>query len=360
MNTARSLPPAPAPAAPRRSWAAFWFTPADPTGLHVLRVLAGLLFLAWLLPFAGQVGAFFGPQGWFDLTAYHEWAEFRDAAPAPLGWSALYLCGPSPALLRAAYWLSVAVLALFTLGVATRVTAVLAWVIVVSFAANPVISYDGDPLLGILAFYLMVGYLLLGLWDGGRSLWSRLLGPADAWLFARRPEGGRTPSYAANLAVRLIQVHFALVLVVGGLHKLQFGDWWAGSALWYPLHPPSGVTAAALRGYAGWGAFYLQLLSLAGYLALAWQIGFPLFAWRRRWRPVLLGGALAGWLGSAFVYRLPLFGPVLAIACLSYLTPAEWLAVTGWAARLTRLPGARRPEEVPAPAPKAVAVGTKA
>ena len=47
-----------------------------------------------------------------------------------------------------------------------------------------------------------------------------------------------SPSIAANLTVRLVQVHFAIVLVVSGLHKLQFGDWWSGVAWWYPLNPP--------------------------------------------------------------------------------------------------------------------------
>ena len=57
--------PAPRPG-PFRSWSAFWFTPRDPLGLHAVRVLAGLLFLAWLLAFAGQHDALFGMRGWFD------------------------------------------------------------------------------------------------------------------------------------------------------------------------------------------------------------------------------------------------------------------------------------------------------
>ena len=41
-------------------------------------------------------------------------------------------------------------------------------------------------LLRMLAFYLMVGYLLAGLRRPGQSLWARLLGPREAWLFGRR------------------------------------------------------------------------------------------------------------------------------------------------------------------------------
>jgi hypothetical protein len=329
-------------------------------GLHVLRVLAGLLFLAWLLPFMGHEQAFFGTQGWFDLAAYREAGRLPpDAAPpVPLGWSALYLCGANTALLRAAYWLSITVLALFTLGVATRLTAVLAWVIVVSFAANPAMSYDADALLGIFAFYLMVGYLLFGLWGGNLSLREWLLGPAGTWLLARRPEGGPRPSRAANLAVRLIQVHFAIVIVVSGLHKLQQGDWWSGVAFWYPLHPAFTVTPQEIAGVVRYRNAYLGVLSLTVYLALAWQIGFPLFAWRRRWRPVLLAGAALGWLGTALVYRLPVFGPVLFLGCLSYLTPTEWRAVTGLPGWLARLVTPSRESEAAAAEP--IRLGTKA
>jgi hypothetical protein len=346
--------------APRSSWTNFWFAPVDPVGLNTLRVLAGLLFLAWLLPFAGHEDAFFGTQGWFDLQAYREAGHLapQDAAPVPLGWSALYLCGGNALLLKAAYWGSLGVLLLFTLGLWTRLTSVLTWVIVVSFAANPALSYDADALLGILAFYLMVGCLLQGQWSGTGSLRERLLGPAEAWVFARRPEGGLRPSHAANLAVRLLQVHFAIVIIVSGLHKLQFADWWAGVAFWYPLHRPFETTPDQVRALVPYRQAYLEVLSLAQYVVLAWQLAFPLFAWRQRWRPLLLGGGLLGWLGTSLLWRLPLFGPVLFLGCLSYLTPAEWLAVTGWLGRLARLPWAgRQPEAVQA---EPVRLGTKA
>jgi hypothetical protein len=308
-----------------RSWVSFWFTPADPIALNGLRLLAGLLFLSWLLTLAGHREALFGLEGWFDHQAYREAASLPQGTPAPVGWSVLYLCGTSRALLNAAYWLAVAVLVLFTLGLWTRLTAVLTWVAVVSFAANPALSYGADQLLGIVAFYLMVGHVLQGPWCRGQSLSTRLLGPASTRLLSGAlSEGPARCSYAANLAVRLLQVHFAIVVWASGLHKLQFGDWWAGLAFWYPLHPPLETTAALARAHAANATVYLFLLSLAQYALLAWQVGFPLFAWRRSGRALLLGGALVGWAGSVFLYRQPLYGPVLVIGCLSYLSPDEW------------------------------------
>jgi hypothetical protein len=325
-----------APAGGRfRPWTAFWFTPRDPLGLHALRLLTGLLLLAWLLPLAGSAEAFFGLGGWFDQRAYGEAARLPGGPPQPFGWSVLYLCGSNPFLVRTAYWLAVLVVFLFTLGVAARLTAVLAWVVVVSFTANPALAYDADPWLSLLSFYLMLGYVLVGQEERGRPLLWRLLGGRDMWLLG----GLAVPSVGANVAVRLLQVHFAVAVVTTGLHKLQFGDWWSGVAFWYPLHPPLETTLAKIRSLAPNARSYLTVLSIGAYATLAWQIAFPTFAWRRRWRWLLLGGAVCGWLGTALLYEMPLVGPVLALGCLSYLTAEEWQAVVEF---LTRLPGLGR------------------
>jgi hypothetical protein len=191
--------------------------------------------------------------------------------------------------------------------------------------------------------------VLLGQWSQAPRLPARLLGVRDSWLFgswlsAGGPEAQTEgpQSYAANLALRLLQVHFAIVVVVSGLHKLQFGDWWAGVAFWYPLHPPFETTPESVRAHAASATSYLFMLSLAQYALLAWQIGFPLFAWRKRWRPVLLGGALVGWIGAVFLYKQPLLGPVFGLGCLCYLTPAEWRWVTEPLAKVVRLPRSTR------------------
>ena len=43
-----SAQPVPSAAGPIHSWVRFWFTPVDPVGLHAVRLLTGLLLLAWL------------------------------------------------------------------------------------------------------------------------------------------------------------------------------------------------------------------------------------------------------------------------------------------------------------------------
>jgi hypothetical protein len=336
------------------AWCRFWFSPRDAFGLHALRVMCGLLFLGWLLPFAGHVDAFFGLDGWYDTRAYKEASErireernrqaaARQQSPeegqflaeemlpfARPSWSLAFLCGNNSAALQALYWSSIVVLLLYTLGVAPRVTSVLTFVIAVSFTANPALSYDADRWLPILVFYPMVGYLLLGQSWRGLSMTERLFGPRGSFLFSRVSSNSATAqggvsqtSVAANLALRLLQVHFAFLIVMMGLDKLQVGDWWSGVSFWYWLNPP-GTTWDATRTHRNSADSYLTFMSLAVYATLAWQIGFPLFAWRRGWRLLLLGGAVMGWIGLVVVCGLPLFGPILLIVCLSYLTPEEW------------------------------------
>lgn len=322
------------------AWTNFWFTPVDPVALSVLRVLGGMVFVYWLLPFAGDTQAFFGLNGWFDARAYAEASRLAELPPHLFTWSAAYWCGSNAALLSTLYWASITAIVLFTLGVATRLTGVLTWAAVVSFTANPAVAYDADPLMQMLAFYLMLGHLFLGLRRPSQTPLTRVLGPTrETWLLGGlwpRQCAALPPSIAANLALRLLQVHFALAMVAIGLHKLQVSAWWSGLAPWFYLHPPFHTTLSELRIYAPPNAeTYLNLFSLTAYAVLAWQIGFPAFAWRPRLRPLLLGGAAFGWGLTALALQMSLVGPLLFVLCLAYVGPTEWRWLQS---KLVRLP----------------------
>jgi hypothetical protein len=316
----------------------FWFSPVDPVGLHWLRFAAGVFFIASLLPFAGHIDDMIGLGGWFDQQAYRDMRTLPEGSPFLVSWSIYYLCGTNSLIVAITYWASIGVLVLFTLGVYTRLTSILSWVALASFASNPALAYEGDLFLTMPAFYLMIAYVLLGQRQPNQSWVSRILGPAFPPLLRRRnaEEIDRGGSVGANLGLRLLQVHFAIVMVTSGLHKLQSGDWWSGVAFWYALYPPLETTAEMVRRHAADATSLLTVLSIGAYATLAWQLGFPFFAWRRRWGPVLLGGAALAWLGNAFLFRLPIFGPGIFICCLSYLSVDEWRRLNSW---LARLPG---------------------
>lgn len=326
-----------------RQWLRFWFSSDDPTRLHVLRVMAGLLFLAWLLPIAGNLDSLYSLDGWFDLQAYREAGRLPEGAPKPMTWSVLYLAG-SGWKLHALYWTSIAILLAFTLGLATRVTAVLTWIIVGSFTASPVLDADVDPILILLAFYLMVGYLLIGQINGDLTGNERLFGVIPAWWRRWRGRASfQAPSVAVNLVVRLLQFHVALVIVSNGFHKLQFGDWWGGIAFWFPLYSSPEVTLADVRKNTAYADVYVAFLNVLTYGAMLWQLGFPLFAWKPAWRPLLVGGAVIGLLVNACVYHMPLFGAAILVGCMSFVT--DWRQVGAWlAAQAARLGAAGKPK----------------
>ncbi len=318
-------------------WNRFWFTALDPFALHMMRVLTGLLLLGWILPFAGYQDAFFSLAGWADQTMFEEMSRLPGGR-GPVGWSLFYLAGDDAVMAGAIYWFFVAAILLFTFGIAVRITAIITWVGAVSFLASPVVLYDADFLVVLPPFYLMIAYLFYGQSSRPLTPLERLLGPRDVCpMRFLRDKDDMPPSYAANFALRLFQVHFALIVLVSFLHKLQMAEWWSGFALFYPLHPPYETTQASfealkqsmvVRGgdnIPRLGGSYSFFLSVGQYAILGWQLGFPFFAWRRGlWRWVLVGGGVIGWIGSAFVFRQPLFGPVILLGCLSYLSAEEW------------------------------------
>jgi hypothetical protein len=312
-------------------WTRFWFTPIPTTGLAALRVLSGLLFAFWLLSLLGHQDGFFSMNGWIDGRALAAIQKNQVAMEAqqetlamPIGWSLLFSVGQNPALFQALYWGAIAVFLLFALGIATRLTGVLSWVCVVSFLAGVGVAYEGDYLLAILAFYLMIGHLLLHQWSNITPL-ERILGTWDQFLFRRRPAAPRL-SVAANWTLRLLQIHFVIVMMTSGFHKLQMGDWWSGAALWYPLHPTLQTTMESLQREKASAVPTMFFVSLIGYALIAWQIALPVFAWRTGIvsRVFLLGGAVCGWFGMAYWFQLPLFGPFICVSCLSFLSPDEW------------------------------------
>lgn len=326
-----------APSLPARALAAFdrfWFAAVSRTGLHVVRFLLGVCLLVWILGLAGSYPEFLGKNGWFDKQAYEVasgWPLDDPTTGIPMGrlvpihWGR-QLVADSDLGLTIQYWLSVAVVGLFAAGIATRLTAPASWLILVAFTANPIMDYGGDAVLLALLLYVALAYLVLDLRPG--VSWSVLLfGGSDGlvtnWL--RRPAPPAAPrSVWPNLFLRLLQVHFAIIVVMTALHKLNDAEWWAGDALWYPLHPPFETDAKSLLERKGQMDGTLILLSLATYTTLFWQLAYPALAWIRSTRWIAVTGAVIGCLGCWFVYRLPVFGPALVIGTLAFVGADFW------------------------------------
>ena len=269
------------------AWNRFVFTPSDPTPLGLIRVLVGALLFWSLLVYGFDLPGFLGRTGWANLEIVQMFRSER----APTSWSGWFLV--PDALLRPVWVGCLVVLGLFTVGLFSRVTAVLAWVIGVSTAIrSPISVYGFDDLVLTWAFYLAVS----GASGQAVSLdryWSRFRRNRQEVAQRRQdgrwtaPSGVPTPTISANIGLRLIQCHLALVYLISGLSKFQGQGWWTGTAIWGTL------AAGEFRLFdLTWLAAYPWLLNLMTHGALLLETAYPVLIWVRAVRPVWLVAVL--------------------------------------------------------------------
>jgi hypothetical protein len=196
-------------------------------------------------------------------------------------------------------WLGSAVF--LCLGTCTRIAAVTAWLMSMSFAnANPNLDNAGDTLRLILLFYLMFC-------PAGAAL------SLDA-LFTRRTK----PVYVHPWPIRLIFVQMIFLYFMNGLYKLFGASWIEGNSLYYVL----GDVALARFSRMELPITF-EITRMMTWTTLIWEVTFPvlvLFKWSRRLALVMgvlfhLGIGITMELGGFVPYALCLYLP---------LVPWEW------------------------------------
>jgi predicted DCC family thiol-disulfide oxidoreductase YuxK len=300
-------------------WNTFFFTPADPTPVGLIRLIVGSLACWSLFVYGWDLKAFLGPNGWANASVVREyWAE-----RVPGAWSIWFLV--PDAALRAVWAVEVAVAALCALGVASRATTPLTWVFVTSTARRaPFSLYGFDQILSTWLLYLAVTDA-----SGQALSIDRWIGRARRFrseLFVR-PKGGKwtptpgipEPSIRANLCLRLIQCHLVVIYAMAGLAKLQGRAWWEGTAIWGTL------AAGEFRRFdLTWLAAYPLLLNALTHFALALELVYPVLIWNRRLRPWLIGAMVMLHLGIDVTLGLTEFGLVMIAGNLAF-TSGAWL-----------------------------------
>ena len=149
----------------------------------------------------------------------------------------------------------------------------------------------------------------------------------DRWL-ARRRVGPSVPpatSCAANLAIRLIQVHMCVIYFFAGISKLQGHAWWTGEAMWLAF---ANLEYQSLD--MTWLASHPWLVNAMSHASVLWEISFCVLIWQKRLAPA---GAGAGRRPARRHRRLPgmwTFGLIMLVGCASFLpnelfrkTPAQ-------------------------------------
>jgi hypothetical protein len=277
-------------------WNEFWYTPVDPTSLGAIRILTGLMLLYTHAVWGLALHDFFGPDGWIsrDLVDIVE----QDQIAFSFWWLV------PPRWLWPAYVLAMLILALFTAGLWTRITAILSFLIVVSFVNRvPEALFGLDKINVILTLYLAIG-------PSGRAL------SLDRFFARRRGAPPPAPSASANFALRLIQVHMCIIYFIAGISKLQGAPWWNGEAMWMAFGNLEYQSADMT--WVAWHPWFVNFLT---HMTVLWELSFCVFVWIPLLRPLMLASAVVLHVGIGATLGIWTFSLVMLIGCASFLPP---------------------------------------
>jgi hypothetical protein len=247
-----------------------------------------------------------------------------------------------PRAMWAVHIASLIVFALFTVGLYTRVTSVLAWALSLNYIHRSQMTLFGqDTMQTILMTYLMIGpcgaaLSLDALRKRYRAALAVMGGGGRSVPWATAALAGPQPSWLANFAIRLVQINFCFIYFSSGFSKLKGTSWWEHSAAWLVMSNPE----FGLIRYQAY-EWLLRVLVESRFLmaliagsvtmfTLATEIGLPFLIWTRL-RPVMIIFSTLLHFGIAIMMGLTVFGLYMYALLLCYF-PAKLLRDrVGWA-----------------------------
>ena len=284
------------------AWNRFWFTPTDPAVLCLIRLLAGGMLLYTHLVWTIDLDAFFAPShGWLPTEFMRQ--VYGEGGPT---WSVFYYLESAWARWLC-HFFALGVFACLAAGLFSRPAAVMAFFLAVNYAnrVTPGAYFGLDKINCMLALYLMLGPC------GARYSLDRL------WSLRRGARAEVVPSVAANVAIRLIQLHMCIIYLFSGLAKLEGISWRSGVAVWLSVANYE-YQSLDMTWLAGWP----QIVALLTYVTVFWELFYCCLIWNRYTRPPMLLIAVGVHGGIAASLGMITFGVVMLIGNLAFLTPA--------------------------------------
>jgi hypothetical protein len=277
---------------------AWWTRPVRAERLAAFRIgLATVLLVDVTATYLPYVAAFFGSDSLVSSL-------FTTGPRTGPTWEWSLLGGVSSVATARALVLCWALSALtLLLGWRSRTSALVAWILAVSFFnLNPDLHDGGDRVRILGLMYLMLSPC--------GAVWSvdRL------WLNRGRP-ASRT-IYIAPWPVRLLAIQLALIYVASGVPKMRDPSWGEGSSVYYILANLTWSTWAYAQVPVP--EFATRLLT---WIVPAWEVGFPILVLMRRTRALTLAMGVLFHLALFATMRLGLFP--LYMLCL-YLPFVPW------------------------------------
>jgi len=297
-------------------WNRFWFTPADARACCWLRLAVGIITALYLVSLASGLNRWYARDGLLPPAAVDRLAELTSGGEATTRFTYLRAFPASPELAALHAAAIIAALA-FAAGFFTRVSGALTVIAVLSYVHRaPTVAGHLEPLLSFLIIYLCIAPCGACL-SLDRLLASRLKKPASADPAQPPIQPADQPSVAANLGLRLIQVHMAMFYAMMGLTKLYGDAWWDGNAVWMLLAQTQSrpLDLTGLRQLGEGGEY---LLNAWTHGIVYFELAFPVLIWNRFTRPLLLVLTPFVWLSNVLVTGLVLFGLAMTAASCAF------------------------------------------
>jgi hypothetical protein len=300
-----------------QAWNRFWFRATDPLPLARLRVVVGLLTAAYFACLSPILNTWYARDGALPPSTVRSLMELEGTSDATFHLSYLNYF-PASTELWIIHALAVLVALAFAAGVSTRVTGVLSLVALLSYVHRiPQAAGFAEPVLAFLLAYLCLGPSA-AYYSVDRLLARRR---ATSKLGTELPEP--KPSVAANLPLRLIQVHLAMFYAMMGLTKLYGDAWWDGNGVWLLMAQtesrPFDLTGLRRMGSAG-----QYLLNLWSHTIVYFELAFPILIWHRLTRPILVALALFVWPSLMLLTGEVVFGLTMLAANLAFWPAADY------------------------------------
>lgn len=287
-----------------KAWDQFWFTPADPLIVGMIRLLTGWMLFYNLAVWTLDLEAFFSDDGLQPLE------QIRAIHGSRMTFSFWLWTGDQ--WLWPMHAACLAISMAFCLGLASRVTSVLSFLITISYSQRvPIANFGYDQILGLLCLYLSLA-------PSGAAL------SLDN-LIRRWRAGSRTvPSVryrSARVAMRLIQLHLCAIYFWAGFAKLKGPSWWTGEAMWRVIANQEYQTMDLT-----WMASVPWLPYLIAHVTIIWEVFFIVLIWNVRLRPLILAVGVAMHVGIGAFLGMWTFGLIMAFAYLAFSDPDLWRA----------------------------------
>ncbi len=291
-------------------WTRFWFTPSDAIVLSLVRVLTGLVALWWYLTLLPDLQSWFGPDGIFSVDLA---LQIRNQSDSRFAFSLLDYVN-SASQLWVVYGLGVAAIGLMVVGLFSRITTIASLIFVLSFIHRaPMLARPVDEILPLLMFYLCLGPSGANFSIDARLRRRKANGPAA---------GAANVVYSswATLAVRLMQVHLALIYGAMVIAQLQGAAWWQGTAVWWLMARPES-RLVDVTGLAHMGLAFEYLVNFLTHAMVLYELCFVFLIWNPLARPILLVVGAFVWLGLALIGGSVSFAVIMFVATLAFLSP---------------------------------------